>query len=196
MEQSSGEYKYDVFFSYRRKRSTLVWTRRVYGLLNHWLQEEIPDRDVRIFVDEDDIDPGERWPEKLRDALRHSRCMVCVWTPSYFRSDWCVSEWQSFREREKRLSMVSHGLIAPMRYHDGEHFPKDARDVQWTDVQPYALIQPAFWNTQGAVDLEIVLKGFAHSVAKIIGTAPPFAADWPVSEWKAPPPKKIGLARL
>ena len=27
--------------------------------------------------------------------------MVSVWSPLYFQSSWCVSEWKSFLEREK-----------------------------------------------------------------------------------------------
>ena len=122
--------------------------------------------------------------------------MVGVWSPSYFQSDWCFSEWTSFREREKRLDMLSHGLIAPLRFHDGEHFPQDARIVEWADVAPYTYTVPAFWTSQRALELEDVLKAFAVSVARIVRAAPPFQTDWPIVETSAPPAGKIELARL
>jgi hypothetical protein len=90
------DYKFDVFFSYKRNSLTLDWTRMVHQRLRFWLSEEI-NRDAILFVDEDCIETGDRWPQKLREALALSRCMVCVWSPSYFRSSWCVSEWASFR---------------------------------------------------------------------------------------------------
>ena len=151
---------------------------------------------MRLFIDEDRIETGDRWPEKLKDALRLSRCMVCVWSPSYFRSNWCVSEWTSFRERERRLNLRSHGLIAPMKFHDGEHFPEEARNVQWTDVAPYTSSVPAFWTSQRAIELEDVLKVLARSVARMAGNAPPFEPDWPIIEAPALATPRIGLARL
>src|ERR1035441_2350496 len=36
-----GDYKYDVFFSYKRHGLTLDWTRRTHGLLQRWLTEEL-----------------------------------------------------------------------------------------------------------------------------------------------------------
>lgn len=190
------DYEYDVFFSYKRHGLTLDWIRGVHRRLQLWVQEEVPNREVRLFVDEESIETGDRWPEKMKKALRHSRCMVSVWSPSYFRSEWCVSEWRSFRERERRMNLRSHGLIAPMRFHDGEHFPEEARDVQWTDVAPYTSSVPAFWSSQRAIELEDILKVLARSVARIAQGAPPFEPDWPIVEASGLVIPKIELARL
>jgi hypothetical protein len=190
-----GDYKFDVFFSYKRHSLTLDWTRMVHQRLRFWLSEEI-NREAILFVDEDCIETGDRWPQKLREALAASRCMVCVWSPSYFRSSWCVSEWASFRAREARLDLVSHGLIAPLKFHDGEHFPEEAREIEWTDVAPWTSTVPAFWASSRALELEDALKGFARSVAGMIRRAPQFQADWPIVEQDAAPAAKIELARL
>ena len=74
----------------------------------------------------------------------------------------------SFREREKRLKLQSHGLIAPLKFHDGEHFPPDARAVEWTHVARFTSTAPAFWTSPRALELEDLLKSFAASVARII----------------------------
>jgi hypothetical protein len=191
-----SNYEHDVFFSYKRHGLTLEWTRQVHTRLKFWLTEERGGREAKLFVDEDSIEVGDRWPDKLKEALRLSRCMVCVWSPSYFQSSWCVSEWKSFLARERRLNMQSHGLIAPMRFHDGEHFPEEARVVQWTDIAAYTSTVPAFWTSQRAIELEDKLKEFAVGVAHVIQRAPEFEADWPVVEASALPVPKIGLARL
>jgi len=196
MPTPPADYKYDVFFSYKRHSLTLEWTRGVHQRLQLFLNDEIGDRPASLFVDEDCIETGDRWPEKLRESLKLSRCMVCVWSPSYFQSDWCVSEWHSFLAREKRLNLGSHGLIAPIQYHDGDHFPREAQEVQWTDVAPYTSTVPAFWASQRALELEDRLKELAHSVAKIVKSAPPFAPDWPIVEAQAAGSGKIELARL
>jgi hypothetical protein len=196
MPSSPAGYAYDVFFSYKRHSLTLDWTRSVHSTLKYWIMQEVGGREVEMFVDEESIETGDHWPEKLREALRLSRCMVCLWSPAYFQSAWCVSEWKSFRERERRIGKQSHGLIAPMRFHDGEYFPAEAREVQMTDVSPFTYTAPAFRTSPRAMELEEVLKRFAGEVARMIHDAPPFESDRPVVEAPGLPPAKIGLARL
>ena len=176
---------------------TLEWTRQVHTRLQFWLTQEIGDRPASLFVDEDCIETGDRWPERLRESLKLSRCMICVWSPEYFQSKWCMSEWMSFREREKLLNMTSHGLIAPVRFHDGEHFPQEAQKVQWTDVARFTSTLPAFWASPRALELEDKLKELAICVAKIVRAAPRFDPDWPVV-FRVPAvgSGKIELARL
>lgn len=190
------DYEHDVFFSYKRHDLTLSWTREVSQRLTLWLTEELGGIPARVFVDESCIEIGDKWPDSIKHALKHSRCMVCVWSPSYFQSPWCVSEWRSFLAREKILRMEPHGLIAPLKFHDGEHFPAEAKCVEWEDVAPYAATVPAFWSSARAIDLEARLKLFASSVAKMIQKAPPFSPDWPIVESDGGAPPKIGLAKL
>lgn len=191
-----SDYKYDVFFSYKRHDLTLDWTRWVSARLRFWLTQELGVPEAKVFMDEDCIEVGDCWPERLRDGVRLSKCMVGVWSPLYFQSSWCVSEWASFRERERRLNMQSHGLIAPMRFHDGEHFPEEARSIQWLDVAQYTSTVPAFLTSARAMDLEDLLKGFAERLAHTIHDAPPFQTDWPVVDAPALAVPKIGLAKL
>lgn len=195
MSSSAVGYAYDVFFSYKRHRLTRDWTRGVHDRLKYWIMQEAG-REVQMFVDEESIETGDHWPEKLKEALKSSRCMVCLWSSEYFRSSWCVSEWKSFRERERRLEMESHGLIAPLKFHDGEHFPPEARNVQWTDVSQFTSTVPVFWKTPRASDLEEVLKPFAAQVARMIQRAPTFEADWPVVQAPGLASAKIVLASL
>lgn len=77
-----------------------------------------------------------------------------------------------------------------------EHFPEEARTVQWLDVAKYTTTVPAFLTSARAMDLEDLLKGFAKQISHTIRDAPPFQADWPVIEATALVAPKIGLAKL
>jgi hypothetical protein len=191
----STDYEYDVFFSYKRHGLTAEWTRKVQEYLTLWLSEEMR-RPVTMFVDVQTIEIGDRWPDALRDGLVLSRCMVSVWSPLYFQSSWCVSEWKSFLEREKLINVGSHGLIAPVRFHDGEHFPPEAQRIQSLDLTSYASALPAFWNSPRSLELEDKIKSLAVSVARILQRAPPFQRDWPVVEATGAIAPKIPLGRL
>lgn len=189
-------YEYDVFFSFKRQELTLDWNRQVYRRIEHWLGEELGGRPARVFWSEVSIETGERWPESLRLALMNSCCMVGVWLPSYFQSSWCISEWQSFLAREKELGMPSHTLIAPLKVHDGEHFPQEAKDIQCLDVVSYYSTMPAFWTSSRAMELEVKLQDLARAIARIIDRAKPFDPAWPVVELEGAAPPPILQAKL
>lgn len=46
-----NDYQYDVFFSYKRHRLTLEWTREVHRRLQFWLSQEVG-HEADLFVDE------------------------------------------------------------------------------------------------------------------------------------------------
>jgi hypothetical protein len=191
----SADYAYDVFFSYKRHGLTIDWTRNFQKQLEFWLSQEIG-RAVDMFVDVDTIEIGDQWPVRLQEAIRLSRCMVCVWSPMYFQSSWCVSEWKSFLEREKIVNVSPHGLIAPIRFHDGDYFPEEAQQVQSLDLRPFASTLPAFWNSPRSVELEDQIKLLAVSVAKMLKRVPPFRTDWPAVERLGSAAPTIPLSRL
>lgn len=135
------DYVYDVFVSYRRRQPVLDWVKNhFYPLLEQRLPDELPvDHKTRIFVDWDEIEIGSAWPAKLSQALKRSRCILPVWSPEYFRSDWCLAEWKTMMERERLLGLRTEqrpgGLIFPVIFADGEHFPQEARVVQSKDLR-------------------------------------------------------------
>ena len=189
------DYQYDIFYSYKRNPHTLHWNRWVRDKLVFWLTQEIGGRKINCFMDEQSIETGEHWPESLQTALKHSRCLVGVWSPEYFQSEWCVSEWKTFVEREKCIQRV--GLIAPIRHIDGEHFPPDAQIVQSIDVREFNSTVQAFLESKKAIKLETRIKELAMRVASIINGAPEFDATWPsVPTPQLNPAPKIGLPRL
>jgi len=99
-------------------------------------------------------------------------------------------------EREKLINVGSHGLIAPVRFHDGEHFPPEAQRIQSLDLTSYASALPAFWNSPRSLELEDKIKSLAVSVARILQRAPPFQRDRPVVEATGAIAPKIPLGRL
>ena len=175
-------YEWDVFFSYHYDKLIIGWISEVVSRLEFWLTQELAGAKSRIFFNRDSIEVGDIWPDSLRSALKTSRCMVSLWSPSYFQSRWCLTEWQSFPERERKLGLGAHGLIAPVRYHDGEYFPEEAAKVQWADFSNYTTTVSAFWASQRAVEFDQKLRVFAASVAVVVSRTPPFRADWPIVE--------------
>lgn len=185
-------YAYDAFFSYKRDDESDDWHRRVKEKLAFWLKLNLG-TPVNIFFDTKEIRTGEEWRDVVRDALKTSKCIVCVWSPLYFQSQWCLSEWQTFSAREE----ISHRtLVMPASYFDGKTFPPNARKKQFSDFSKYASTLPRFWDTEFAVEFEnTALKPFADDLANLIRGAPTYSDTFPIVEVKeddVQPPGAIG----
>lgn len=172
-------YDYDVFISYKRHPKTDLWFRGLVEYLEPWLTQELH-RDASIFIDQEDIRSGHKWREKIADSLKKSRCLVCLWSPLYFESKWCVAEWESFVYRSEQFDRE---LIVPARYFDGEYYPDLAKDVQSRDFSPYTFNSPRFWDSELALEFEQKhLREFAKEVADAIKSAPEFSDSFPIIE--------------
>ena len=173
------DYKFDVFFSYRRNQLTQHWHDKLVEHLEYWINQELPDQNVRIFFDKNSIDVGDIWPDQIKDALKHSKCLVAIMSPDYFKSKWCYAELLSFKERQENLD-AGGGLILGARFHDGHSFPQKVNNIQQVDFSKYASTSETFWETRLASEFVDVIKDFAKSIARSIVAAPNFEDTFPI----------------
>ncbi len=78
--------EYDVFISYSRETDIM---RTVDTLLCSRLTQ----KGLSVFVDRDDIRPGNRWRSEIASAIKTCKAFVCVLTKCYVRS--CVLQWRA-----------------------------------------------------------------------------------------------------
>lgn len=172
-------YKYDVFLSYKRQPLAEQWYLGLVQHLEHWLSQELG-REVEVFRDTEDIRTGQRWRNRISDSLKRSRCLVCMWSPLYFESEWCVAELESFI---RRVEAFDEDLIVPARYYDGDLYPDAAKEFQSPDFSEYTVVAPTFWQSPHAMDFEIKhLRKFVLDIADAIRAAPEYSEDFPVVE--------------
>ncbi|MEP4195690.1 MAG: toll/interleukin-1 receptor domain-containing protein [Aliishimia sp.] len=176
MEKSLG-YDYDIFFSYKRHPKTDPWFLALVENLEPWISHELH-REASIFIDQEDIKTGAKWRRKISESLKKSRCIVCIWSPLYFESKWCVAEWESFVQR---CQLFNCELIVPARYFDGQHYPDLAKDVESRDFSHYTSLSPRFWDSELFLEFEQKhLKDFAGEVADAVKSAPPYSDEFPI----------------
>ena len=177
------DYKYDVFISYKHRNLLIPWVSLVKDTLEELLGEALGGRDARIFFDTVNVVTGEFWQDSLRQALSTFACMVAIWTPSYFVSEWCLTEWRTFQERTQMVNMGPETLIFPIVHNDGEWFPDDATQIQmhdFSDCTTPVMNIDAFRGTRRAQLLGDKLEEFVKPLANVILNAPQYQADWPV----------------
>lgn len=122
--------------------------------------------------------------------------MVSIWSPTYFQSRWCMTEWRSFRARETQLNLGFRGLVAAVRFHDGEHFPPEAHEIHWIDFAPYTSTFDSCWDDLYAVEFEDRIKVLAKTLAIIVARAPEFDPAWPIVDTAPRPAPRVGMRRL
>jgi hypothetical protein len=188
-------YRYDLFISYSRRGNVLGWVKNhLYPVLKSCLEDELPRR-PEIFID-DRLEVGGNWPNELANALLHSRMLLAVWSPPYFRSSWCLAEWQSMVKRQELLGMGTRqnpsGLVYPVVFSDGEHFPNEARVIQGvTSFKEWQFPYPQFRETAAYLDFHAAVSATSSYLAGRINTVPDWCPDWPVET-----PAEVSLVKV
>lgn len=180
-------YEYDVFLSYKRGFPFGDWVHKHFLPFFEGYVEGALNRPLKTFVDTSGIATGDAWPERLKRALGHSRCLVAIWSPQYFHSEWCRRECAVMLHREERLGFRTldnpAGLVLPVCVFDGEHFPERARNIQYLDCNDYFLVGDSFTMAAEYIRFQQELKSWAFEVAGAIDRAPDWNESWLHPDW-------------
>jgi TIR domain len=163
-------YKNDVFISYNHRYQG--WVQDIfYKLFEHHLSETV-NYDVKIFVDYNKIKGGDDWNYRIKNEL--------IYSPAYFRSEWCVKEFAILDYRQKECGFRTlenpDGIVLPINICDGEHFPKFATQIQYTDFRAYNW--DSIKNTELYLPFQRTIAEYAKIVAKAIQSAPMWNQNW------------------
>lgn len=84
----------DVFISHSHADATFA-AKLSAQLESEEVLENGTVRNIRVFLDQWDIKPGENIPNRLIDALDRARYVVCLLSPEFLTSDWAHFEFTS-----------------------------------------------------------------------------------------------------
>jgi hypothetical protein len=107
---------------------------------------------VELFLDRDDIQPGDNWKARIDESLSSVAFFIPVITPKFFLSAECRRELNSFADRARKMGVTS--LIIPVLFVDvpmlHEDNPRDEMAVlikslqwvDWRDLRSHSLQSP------------------------------------------------------
>ncbi len=180
-------YEHDVFLSYKRGFPFGEWVQRHFLPFFSSYVEGALNRPLKVFVDTSGVATGDSWPQRLQRALGHSRCLVAIWSPQYFHSEWCRRECATMLYREERLGLRTvgnpGGLVLPVCVFDGEHFPERTREIQYFNCNDYFLVGEGFTRAPEYVRFQQEMKAWAVGVAEAIRRAPRWRKSWLSPKW-------------
>ncbi len=196
-------YDFDVFLSYRRRGPALDWVQnhffpKLRGWLEQYWPEDLGAENGRPRIAKDDeMEAGARWPARLREMHGGSKVMVAVLSQEYFRSPWCLAEWEGMRAREKKIGLKTKGLVYPVLFcGDPSDLPRDAASRQCVDFSAMNTPDEIFRKHASYVDFDRAMQKVARDVVTMVRRAPP-RARWPKLHAPSLPPRhKAQLPRL
>ena len=105
---------------------------------------------VEIFMDNDSIQLGAQWRERLEEGLASSTFLLPIITPSFLTSTYCQGELATFRRHERALGRDD--LILPVYYIDCEDFAESSADEQAAETLEAVLRRQCFdWRNLRAL---------------------------------------------
>src|SRR6185369_5280955 len=102
-----------------------------------------------------------------KEAARDSRCAVAILCPSYFQSEPCLAEFETFRRR-------GPGLLVPVRFHDCDDWVKRPENPTAFDLGEFTS------TARGTARWDLFhdrVKCLAGWVAQAVVKAPPYPVD-------------------
>jgi len=179
-------YEHDIFISYRRSDTIGPWVKNHLAPRLELRLNEISANPVSIFCDFK-MSEGVNWPAELKRNVKRSRLLLTIWSADYFRSTWCMAEWQSFRQREALLGLFTNenpqGLVYPVRYADGNHFHADAKLTQWRkDFSTLSYPDESFRTTAKYLEFDDLIREMARDLEVLLSSVPSWRDDFPIQE--------------
>lgn len=133
---------YEFFVSYARANNDIYLKKFVKKVV-----EEVADRRGRVrsddvrFFDQTEIDLGEDWAHGIVEGLQTSPVLLALFSPAFFKSEYCGKELAVFRERCAAVGGVLPPLIKPVVWipFKPEEVPEPLRAGQYTLRDPQAV---------------------------------------------------------
>lgn len=166
-------FNYACFISYRRgggQRNpyTRIFLEKLKKNLTYELYPYLEDDINQIYIDEDEINPGDLFNRNIAESLCRSVCMICILIPRYFSQSslYCTKEFIGMEKIERsRFKQLNHsnpdkGYIIPLVLGDLERIPKSISSnrqcVNFTDI-----------IHDGKGDLNIDMSKFMNTIRAI-----------------------------
>jgi len=152
------------------------------------LSSKIEENEIGFF-DEQGIRTGEEWPRSLAQGLQTSKVLVCLYSKSYFNSQYCGKEFAVFQSRVDLYRDIHDGISPPVilpvlwdrPIRMPDQLPDAIADIQYQHAdlgEMYAKQGLAFLiGTKKKAEYEEFIMKFAEQIANASKhNLPPLAA--------------------
>jgi hypothetical protein len=165
---------YDLFISYRRHELWTPWFHdHLVTLLKTFLLNELG-REPLIFIDQD-LYPGESWPQRIGNALGRSSVLVPALNHRYFESQWCLLELDLMLNRLSKHPGST--VVFPLIVHNCKSLTGPVAEIQAARLEDFynPHIQP---KTNAYYEFSEAVRKLSPKIARAINSAPKLDPTW------------------
>ena len=155
LESTAPAGALEIFVSYSSSELVEGWLKEFIPLLRLWLHEFVA-RDVLIYHDRSPRQHAMRLAE-----LEAAAYVIAVVSRTYFATGYTLSEWETIREKHKRVTPVT---LTGLR-----DIPSEFVDHRVVDFSDFAFVGEGFSKTERYVEFQDRVKRLAREIAGQIG---------------------------
>ena len=170
-------YEFDIYVSHTGEGVAARWAQETFlpQLGEALALEDVP----RMFTDRplglDRLSP------RQEAALLHSKCLLAVWSPSYFASAVCMAEWTTMLGREESVEGTEIGrrfVVGILFAGEWDLLPSEARRGPAHDCRDFSALTPALRETPVYLAFEGVVQRVSRELTEMMLHAPDWRSDW------------------
>ncbi len=176
-------FKPAAFMSYDHNDDWNDRLSKLRELLEISVRNHTGGKTFKIFQDKRDIKWGEDWKDRIKESLNEVTFFIPILTPSFFNSQYCRFELETFLNREKMVNRKD--LILPIYYMDTPILDDDtkrendplAKEIRpriyldWRDFRNCAIESREFTSSPESKPIFDILDGFAKQIGDALSKA-------------------------
>ncbi len=154
-----------------------------------------------VFMDSADIQVGERWNRRLEAELESSRLVLALLSPSYFRSQYCLKEWDASQGRQSERILPVEVVPLKDEEHDfsAERQLNEEQRLRWDQAHELQIVS---WYDAKVDEREAMsfLRGLVYEIGERLSvpgsdgeTPPTIRRDPERASGRVPPAEEGGL---
>ena len=189
-------YEWDIFISYKKDYSSSIdkyslalrkrWLKEIFlPYLEFALQGELG-RNPKIFWDEQGLDTGDAYSNKLIQKLTGSKCLVAILSnPYFYDSEWCLREFCFMKLRYiTSREEFPNTFIFPFLFQPTNTEHPLLSDIHFSNFIKYNKVGKAFIESEDFLEFQDDINRIAAELSKIIRLPPTWSEKWTTREWR------------
>jgi len=189
-------YEWDIFISYKKDYSSSI-DKYSLALRKRWLSEIfLPylvfalqgelGRDPKIFWDEQGLDTGDDYANKLIQELSRSKCLIAILSnPYFYDSEWCLREFCFMKLRfTTSREQFPNTYIFPFLFQPTNTAHPLLSDIHFSNFIKYNKVGKAFTESEDFLKFQDDISRTASELSDVIRQPPAWNDRWTTKEWR------------
>ncbi len=170
---NQNDYLYDLYVSYGHSHTLFDLTRDLVNSISNEMSLWVDN--FKVFLDATELSAGVLWENQITDALKRSKLLLSVVSPTYFSSEYALKEWETFAIRSR---LTGSNLIIPIVVRGAGVVPDWFKERMYISLESSVLVGK---SRDKSKEFKRTIKNLAEQINSLLMEVPPFDVNWPIA---------------